>query len=365
MKIGLVSPYALTYGGVQDHVLNLAKKLREFGHEVKIIAPKSKKPLTKEGVIFVGEARKIALWRTIFPIAVGFYPQLKQIFEKEKFDVLHIHDPAIPMLSIQSMFFAPRKTAVFLTYHSVRIPRFYYHLWDPYIWANWHKVVGCIAVSQTTRAFYEEYVPKSKKAVLIPNAVDTDKFNPNIEPFEEFKDGKVNILYVGRFEPRKEPGILFDAYLKLRKKHNNLRLIMVGDGPLRRSLKRKANGKSDIVMPGAATPADLPRWYTTADIFCSPASHGESFGIVLLEAMATGTPVVGADNEGYSKVIEHNQNGLLAPMQDIEGTAEALEKLILHPRIRLRLADNGLEFAQKYSWDKVARRIEKFYLEHL
>lgn len=366
MKIGLVSPYALTYGGVQDHVLNLSRKLREFGHEVKIIAPGSKKPLVTEDVIFVGEAKLVSFWRTMAPVAIGFYPELKKIFAREKFDIIHVHDPSIPMLSIQSVFFAPRHTPIVLTFHTVRIPRFYYHFWHPYIWFCAKKVSGGIVVSEATKKFHEIYFPKivRDRAVLIPNAVDTEKFNPSVEPFEEYIDGKINILYVGRFEPRKEPGVLFDAYLKLRKKHKNLRLIMVGAGPLRRGLKRRANGKKDIVFVGAVSGADLPRYYKTADIYCSPASRGESFGIVLLEAMATGTPVVGADNEGYSKVIKDGQNGVLVPMQDVGATADALEKLILHPRARRRLAKNGLTFSKNYSWDKVARRIEKFYQEH-
>lgn len=366
MKIGLVCPYALAYGGVQDHVLNLAKKLREFGHEVKIIAPGSKKPLVTDGVIFVGEAKLVSFWRTMAPVAIGFYPELKKIFARERFDIVHVHDPSIPMLSIQSVFFAPRETPIVLTFHAVRIPRFYYHFWHPYIWFCAKKVVGGIVVSEATKRFHEIYFPQivRDKAVLIPNGVDVNRFNPNVEPFEQFKDGKINILFVGRFEPRKEPGVLLEAYLRLRKKHKNLRLIMIGDGPLRRGLKKTANSMKDVVIPGAAAPGDLPRWYATADIFCSPASRGESFGIVLLEAMASGVPVVGAANEGYSKVIKDNYNGLLVPMQDLGALAYTLEKLILQPRTRGRLAQNGLKFAQKYSWDKIARKIEAFYLKH-
>src|SRR3990167_1388664 len=210
MKIALVCPYALTYGGVQNHVLNLAKKLREFGHEVKIIAPGSKMTLVTDDVIFVGEARSVSFWRTIAPIAIGFYPELKKIFEKEKFDIIHVHDPSIPMLSIQAVFFSPPHTPVVLTFHAVRIPRFYYHLWDPYIWFCTKKISGGIIVSEATKKFHEIYFPAivRERAVLIPNAVDIEKFNPNVRPFKEYKDGKINILYVGRFEIRKEPEIL-------------------------------------------------------------------------------------------------------------------------------------------------------------
>lgn len=361
MKIGLVSPYALTFGGVQEHILNLSKQLKTFGHEVKIIAPKSKESQIEDGVFFVGTGRKIPLWRTIAPVTVGFYPSLRTILAKEKFDILHIHEPSIPTLPMQAMFFS--QTTTIVTFHLVRIPRFYYHLWDPYIWYSSRKVDGQIAVSLPSKQFYERYVPG--KMVIIPNGVDTARFNPKVQPITAFKDGKINILFVGRFEPRKETHVLVKAFSLLRSRYSNIRLILVGDGPLKIELIKEARGIDDIVFVGNVSPEKLPHYYTTADIFCSPAGEGESFGIVLLEAMASGVPVVAASNRGYRQIITNGENGILFPVSDSEKLSKRLEDLIVHPVRRKQLGKKGFLFAQKYSWTEVAKQIEDFYYKTL
>lgn len=361
MKIGLVSPYALTFGGVQEHILNLRNQLVNFGHDVKIIAPYSKRTLVKNGIIFVGRGRTVRFWRTAAPIAIGFHHRLKRILKEENFDILHIHDPGVPTLPIFALFFSPTVNVV--TFHLVRIPRFYYHLWDPYIWYCAKKVHGRIAVSKTTQDFYHLYFPG--KSVIIPSGVDSKRFNPKIAPITKYKDGKMNILFVGRLEPRKEIGDLIKAFLLLRLKYSHLRLIIVGDGPLKKKLLRLSKGDQSIVFVSDVSASQLPRFYTTADIFCSPAGEGESFGIVLLEAMASGVPVVATSNDGYRQVIKNGQNGILTPVGDVEKLSRALAELIESSSKRKRLSKNGLSFVRNYSWEKIAKQIESFYFTTL
>ncbi|MDD4322945.1 MAG: glycosyltransferase family 4 protein, partial [Dehalococcoidales bacterium] len=201
---------------------------------------------------------------------------------------------------------------------------------------------------------------------IIPNGIDLDHFNPKVPPIKRFKDGKINILFVGRMERRKGLDYLIKAFEMIRKKNDNVRLIVVGPGKvLRRSYERtvRKRGIEDVVFVGRVTYDELPMYYQTADIYCSPATGGESFGIVLLEAMALGKPIVASRIEGYRHVVTDGQEGILVPPKNSQSLAAALQKLIDDDNLRHQMGSNGITTAARYDWKIIARRVLQFYQE--
>ena len=226
------------------------------------------------------------------------------------------------------------------------------------------KLHGRIAVSTAALRYASKYVPG--KFSIIPNGVSLERFNPNVEPFSEYRDGKINIVFVGRMEKRKGLHYLLRAYHRLRLQNDDIRLIVVGSGKaLRKAYETYVSKEKvqDVVFVGQANFQDLPRWYQTADIFCSPATGEESFGMVLLEAMALGKPIVASANEGYSTVMSDGKEGILVTPRSVEQLVEALNKLIKDEDLRYVMGQNGLETVKKYDWPIVAKRILDFYDE--
>jgi len=222
------------------------------------------------------------------------------------------------------------------------------------------KIDERIAVSSAARYFVSRYFPGEYR--IIPNGVDVD-FYANAKPFPEFRDGKVNILFVGRVEPRKGAMYLMKAYATIKAKRPDTRLIVVGRGPEIGDLRRFVRDQkvADVFFAGRVEEADKARFYKTADIFVAPSTGQESFGIVLLEAMAAGCTVVASDIHGYKRVVQRNVSGLLVEPRDPDALAEALERLIADPALRQRLGDGGARRAPEFDWGHVTREIVNVY----
>jgi phosphatidylinositol alpha-mannosyltransferase len=216
-------------------------------------------------------------------------------------------------------------------------------------------------------AYVSRYVPG--KYEIIPNGVDTEVFKPDVRPIEKYCDGKKNILFLGRLERRKGLIYLIKAFYLLKQQVPDSRLIVVGPGASLRSPYEKwikNHGlKEDVVFTGYISEEDKPRYFKTADVYCSPATSRESFGIVLLEAMAVGTPVVASDIDGYNSVVTHDKDGLLTPARDTEALARTLISALKDEPLRERLSAEALKTVQKYSWESVARRVYDFYQKTL
>jgi len=210
--------------------------------------------------------------------------------------------------------------------------------------------------------YASKYVPGYYN--IIPNGVDLERFSPDVSPIERFSDGKLNILFVGRLESRKGLNYLLKAYRRVKQEIPNSRLIIIGPGTrLRHKYEKevKRNDLRDVVFVGYVDQGELPRYYKTADIFCSPATGRESFGIVLLEAMATGKPIVASNIEGYASVITHGAEGLLVPPKDKEGLAQALITLMTDESLRQQMGARGRLKALGYSWEHIAQRVLNYY----
>ena len=367
MKIALVSPYDFAYpGGVTYHVSSLEQHFTRMGHEVKVIAPASK-AITNLGDRFIriGRPWPIPASGSISRIAISqtLFRAIKNVLDKENFDIIHLHEPLMPMLCIQVLRLS--QTANVGTFHAYD-GRPGYNLGKPVttvMLKRWFgKLDGKIAVSQPAMEFVSGYFPGQYN--IIPNGIDIGHFSPDVSPIDEFCDGKANILFVGRLEKRKGLNYLLEAYRIIKKELPNSRLLIVGPGTrLRRKYKEwvSNNNVKDVVFVGSVPYDDLPRYYKTADICCAPATGGESFGYVLLEAMAMGKPIVASDVEGYASVLTDGVEGLLVPPRDKSKLAQSIISLLADKSLQLQMGARGGLKAQEYDWESVAQRILEYY----
>jgi phosphatidylinositol alpha-mannosyltransferase len=200
---------------------------------------------------------------------------------------------------------------------------------------------------------------------VVPNGVDVARFAA-AEPLPDLIDPqRPLVLFVGRLEPRKGLDVLIRGFLRLRATVRRARLCVVGEGPERERCQEMvpASIRPDVLFVGRVTGAELPRYHASADVFVSPATGGESFGIVLLEAMAAGLPVIASDIPGYRTVLADGRQGLLVRPGDGIALSEAIETLTANPTLRAAMAAEGRATARDYDWPVVGARIAELYRE--
>ncbi|HKW71417.1 MAG TPA: glycosyltransferase family 4 protein [Candidatus Dormibacteraeota bacterium] len=365
MRVGLVSPYDFASpGGVNDHVRNLAVRLQKLGHETRIFAPSSRAEVNFDSARFyrIGTPIAIPVNDSVARITLSFHlaNQIAAIVADERFDVLHFHEPLMPALPLTMLRMS--NTANVGTFHAFAHSNIGYYygrpLLRPYL-AHLHRA---IAVSEPARAFVARYFPKFPMRV-IPNGVDGNVYRPGLAPIRHLRDDNVNILFVGRLEKRKGLGDLLRAYRTLQTRVQNTRLIVVGDGPLRGRVESYVarHRMPNVVMAGYVPDSVKPRYYASADIFCAPATGAESFGIVLLEALASRLPVVATEVPGYMSVLEPGKDSITVPPKNWRELAASLVILARDEELRRRLADYALVKARRYSWDLIASEVVDVY----
>ena len=367
MKIGLVSPYDFASpGGVTDHVRHLARQLRRLDHAVRIFAPSSRADVDFDTAEFyrIGSPISVPVNESVARITLSFHlaDRVAGIIERERFDVLHFHEPLMPALPITMLRMSQAaNVGTFHAFAKSNIGYFYGRpLLEPYL-AHLHRG---IAVSEPAKAFVNRYFPGFPLKV-IPNGIDVSVFHPGHAPIRHLRDERVNILFVGRLEKRKGLGYLLRGYEFMKQRVPNTRLIVVGDGPLRSSVESyiSRHRVPDVVMAGYVPDSVLPRYYCSADIFCAPATGAESFGIVLLEAMATGLPVVATEIDGYMSVLEPGRDSLTVQPKSWSELGGALVILARDAQLRNRMGAFGLEKARRYAWEEVASHVLEVYGE--
>jgi phosphatidyl-myo-inositol alpha-mannosyltransferase len=366
LKIAMVSPYDFTWpGGVTAHVSQLSHELRERGHQVQVLAPHSPSRQNGETTPFVPLGRSVPLpsGGSIARVSLSWwlYRRIRALLEQESFDIIHLHEPLAPILPLCVLEFS---NAVNIgTFHAYYNRQHLYRLSQPIV-KRWHeRLHGGIAVSPAAMRYVYNFFPRDYR--IIPNGINVDHFaQKKNAPWPQYQDGKINILFVGRLEKRKGLKYLLDAYSRLKWELPDIRLLVVGPGNLDKESHRiiSARNPQDVVMVGRVSYPDLARYYATADIFCAPATGAESFGIVLLEAMASGKPIVASDIEGYKGVVSHGQQGLLFRKRDPEGLAQCLGYLARNPDLRQRMGARGRQMVEEYRWSAIARRVEDYYL---
>jgi len=364
LKVGIVSPYGYPHpGGVNDHVRHTYEAMTRLGHDVWVITSKYGKERATEGhVIRLGTGYAFPANGSMGRVTLSwrFKERARELLAEHRFDVLHFHEPLVPFLSPTVL--DQSDTVNVATFHA-------FGGFSPSYWVGRRfahdlveKLDGRIAVSGAARHFISRYFPGDY--TIIPNGVDLDRF-ADADPFEELRDGTINILFVGRFEERKGLIHLLKAYHRLRKRHVDARLLVIGAGPKAREYRRYVGLRQvrDVEFLGRVSDDDKARYFASADIFCAPATGQESFGIVLLEAMAAGVPIVASDIHGYKNVVQRGVQGLLVEPRNHRALAAALYTLSNDADLRHRLGDAGRARAPEYSWDSVTERIVDFYHE--
>jgi phosphatidylinositol alpha-mannosyltransferase len=367
MKIALVSPYDFVYpGGVTNHITSLGHHLALMGHDVRVIAPASKTVTTLGDILIpVGKPLPIPTSGSIARITISprLRPNIKDLLAEEKFDIIHLHEPLMPMLC--PIVLRDSQTVNVGTFHAFDGKPGYNFL-KPLSTLILGKIAskldGRIAVSKPAMEFVNRYFPGNYD--IIPNGVEIEHFSPDVAPIDELSDGKLNILFVGRLEKRKGADYLLKAYQRIKRDLPNSRLIIVGPGTRLRSKYERQVEQSDlkdVIFVGYINYNELPRYYKTADIFCAPATGWESFGIVLLEAMAAGKPVVASNIDGYASILTDGVEGLLVPPKDDAKLAQALTSLMADSSLRQKMGANGVRKAAEYDWKHIAQRVLDYY----
>jgi phosphatidylinositol alpha-mannosyltransferase len=363
VKIGLISPYDPGHpGGVYEHINHLRAEFVRGGHDVTVLAPRGRKGGLEAGDGFYGIGRTVPIPANGSMVRVTFdvtlYNAVKTLLRQEQFDVIHLHEPLIPVLPY--LVLLNSQTVNVGTFHAFRSSSPWYTAFKPYMSFMMSRLDARIAVSPPARDFVSQYFQGPYD--IIPNGIDVARFQ-DVEPFAWANDGTPRILFVGRFnEPRKGFKYLLRALPQVQQQFPGARLVVVGRGdPDKFAGLMERYDVRGVDFVGQATAADLPRYYASCNVFCAPSTSGESFGIVLLEAMAAGIPVVAGDIPGYRSVIRPGVDGSLVPPKDANALALALVRMMADSELRRSLVMTGRQTAQRYDWTEIARQVLHVY----
>jgi phosphatidylinositol alpha-mannosyltransferase len=362
VKIGLVSPYVYPLpGGVTQHVRYLYENLRLRGHDVRIITSSHGLQRSSEGdVIRIGKGFSVPANGSVGTLTVSprYVSQVREVLDRERFDLLHFHEPLVPFLS--PIVLRESRSVNIATFHAYAGFSPAYEFGSRVLSRAIDRLDGRIAVSAAARHFIDRYFPGDYK--VIPNGVDVIRFERAV-PIARWQDGTPNLLFVGRHEPRKGLIDLLKAFRILRRSGYECRLLIVGSGPQEREARRYVATRRliDVEFLGRVSDDEKAQLFRTADVYVSPATGRESFGIVLLEAMASGTAIVCSDIHGYKGVVRRGEQGLLVPPRDPAALATALARLLADDELRRRMSESGQARAQEFSWERVTAKVDDYY----
>ena len=362
MKIGLVTPYVYPQpGGVNQHVRYLYQNLRLRGHDVRILTTSHGLQRASEGdVIRIGKGFSMPANGSVGTITLSprFLSQVGDVLEGEAFDLLHFHEPFVPFLS--PILLRMSNSVNVATFHAYSGWSFSYQMGARLMGRYARRLHGRIAVSAAARHFIDRYFPGDYK--VIPNGVDLERFRRAV-PIARWQDGTRNLLFVGRFESRKGLLELLKAYRLLRRAGCQCRLLVVGSGPQEREARRylMTRKMGGVEFLGRVSDEVRDALFKTADVYISPATGRESFGIVLLEAMAAGTPIVCSDIHGYKGVVRRGREGLLVPPKKPKAIAAAVARLLSDDELRARMGASGIARAEEFSWERVTAKVDDYY----
>lgn len=363
MKIAQVCPYDFfRHGGVKTHILQLSEALRAHGHEVKIIAPKTGDQEQDGNIFFFGKNYSLGFGGTKIDVNACLGKErkrLQQFLNDEQFDLIHFHTIWNPLLPWQVLRLAARVRKV-ATFHDTPgrgpIPRFLGRYVMP--WAArfvFRYLDGIISVSASQAAYLTRQ--SNRKVHIIPNGLDLTAAKPC-----QSRGDKLRVLFLGRLEPRK--GILeaLTAYQNLCFKMP-AEMIVAGEGALLKQAQLfvSENQLTDVSFVGAVTDPEKWALLASTDVYIASALYGESFGIVLLEAMASGVPMAGFLNEGYRNVLSAKQAAYFATPGDVAGLTSALREVATNDGLRNDLIAEGRRVVQAYDWQTLVLQVLEVY----
>jgi phosphatidylinositol alpha-mannosyltransferase len=372
VRVALVSPYDYPYpGGVTQHISYLDKHFRELGHQVKIIAPCAREvPGRLAHNVVATTSRVISIpfsgSKARIPYSPAVYWRVKSALQGEPFDIVHTHEPLtlpVPLIALRHS-----QSVNVGTFHTYRDRHLIYQYARRVFQPSFNKLDGKIAVSEAAKDTVARYF--GGEYAIIPNGIDVERFGgDHVRPLEQYADGKPNILFVGRLEPRKGFRYLIRAFPYVKEEFPQARLFVVG-AYLKKDKARylryaRRHHLTGVKFVGHVSDEELPRYYRSCHVFCAPSIGFESFGIVLLEAMAAGKPIVASNIPGYRDLLDDEKQGLLAKPKNERALAEAIIRILRDPVLQRKLGEQGRIKASQYSWREVALQVLGFYQELL
>ena len=369
MRVGGVSPYAWTVpGGVNHHITSLVEHLERRGHQAWIIAPAGDLTNAPTNLPdnFITAGRAIPVKANGSVAYVSPWPLMLQrmgrILASHDLDLVHVHEPTIPAAGCSATMAA--KIPVVGTFHAAGIASGYYQRFKPLADRIMSSIAVRVAVSEAARECVVAHFPGEYR--VIPNGIDVDMY----ATARSVNKTNGRILFIGRVEPRKGLSVLLDAFADLRRRMPEASLVLAG--PSLDDLKaftRSRNGSGDCLdgveaLGRVAVEVKLEQM-RKAQILCAPSLGGESFGIVLTEALAAGIPVVASDIPGYRAVLAEGAAGMLVPPGEVAALESALFSLLQSSDLRRDLSVAGIARSERYSWDRVIEQVLEAYEDAL
>ena len=360
MRIGMVCPYSFDVpGGVQSHILQLAEVMRERGHYVSVLAPSSPHVTLPDYVVSGGKAVPIPYNGSVARLRFGpaTHRMVKRWLAAGDFDVLHLHEPNAPSLSLLALMIADGP--IVATFHTSTTKSLGLSMFQGILRPWNEKIMGRIAVSDLARRWQIEAL--GSDAVQIPNGVDVASYTcaPLLPGYP--RPGKT-VLFLGRFdEPRKGMAVLLAALPALAERFAEIEILIVGRGDEDELREQAGDLAGHLRFLGQVDDATKASALRSADVYCAPNTGGESFGIVLVEAMAAGTPVVASNLDAFRRVLEDGAAGLLVPIEDPGALAEAVVTVLTDDTLRAGNVAAASEAVRQYDWQVVADDITMVY----
>ncbi|MCX4662692.1 glycosyltransferase family 4 protein [Streptomyces uncialis] len=359
MRIGIVCPYSWDVpGGVQFHIRDLAEHLIRLGHEVSVLAPSDDDTPLPPYVVSAGRAVPVPYNGSVARLNFGFLSaaRVRRWLHDGTFDVIHIHEPAAPSLALLTCWAAqgpivatfhtsnPRSRAMIAAYSILQ--------------AALEKISARIAVSEYARRTLVEHL--GGDAVVIPNGVDVDFF-AHAEPRPEWQGGTIG--FIGRIdEPRKGLPVLMKALPRILAERPGTRLLVAGRGDAEEALAPlPAELRSRVEFLGMISDEDKARLLRSVDLYVAPNTGGESFGIILVEAMSAGAPVLAADLDAFAQVLDQGAAGELFANEDAGALAGAAVRLLGDEERRAELSRHGSKHVRRFDWSTVGADILSVY----
>lgn len=360
MRIGMVCPYSFDVpGGVQSHILQLAEVMRDRGHFVSVLAPSSPHVTLPDYVVSGGKAVPIPYNGSVARLRFGpaTHRMVKRWLAAGDFDVLHLHEPNAPSLSLLALMIA--EGPIVATFHTSTTKSLGLSMFQGILRPWNEKIMGRIAVSDLARRWQIEAL--GSDAVQIPNGVDVASYAcaPLLPGYP--RPGKT-VLFLGRFdEPRKGMAVLLAALPALVERFSEIEVLIVGRGDEDELREQAGDLAGHLRFLGQVDDATKASALRSADVYCAPNTGGESFGIVLVEAMAAGTPVVASNLDAFRRVLDDGAAGLLVPIENPGALAEALVTVLTNDTLRASNVAAASEAVRQYDWQVVADDIMMVY----
>lgn len=364
MRIGLVCPYNVHKGGgVQECVLAMQTELQRRGHYVKILTPQPReiKDVDAKDIIYIGRAADVkSPFHTTAQISVSLDNEaIDRVLSEEKFDILHFHEPWVPMVSLQILMRSQSRNVA--TFHA-KLPetvmsRTIERVVTPYTRSIMKYLPALTAVSEAAAQYVRSIT--DKPVSIIPNGIDLKKYRASTPG----ATSKNTILFIGRLERRKGVKYLLEAFKVLAARDAGVQLCIAGDGPDREKLEMFVHeqGIPRVTFLGFVSEDKKLKLLAQARLFVSPALYGESFGIVLLEAMAAGVPVVAGNNPGYKSVMQGVGELSIVNPRDTEEFARRLQLLVADETLRKHWQTWAKPYVEQFAYHKVVDQYEALY----